>query len=279
MTNKYFITSFANLAFVLFVAIFMSANFAVFATDLEYNQLQLKNGKVLTFTSFGKADTNTLKVILFSGTVLKISRKDLSEKEARRRFGNKFGTSKNFKYKPKYGKAYFVKSKLPKDFDPDQFKKMLTIGYDQLKSDVWFTPFYAMKYYKFVPNKENIKKDEKVPLVVFLHGMTDQKWMDRWPQDLIFVQDEVQKEYPCYFMAPMLNETGGWCGSSDQNKNGCTDKMQMVIDIIDDMIETYLNLDEDRIYITGLSSGGLGAWEAVSKFPGKFAGAFPVAGG
>ena len=37
--------------------------------------------------------------------------------------------------------------------------------------------------------------------------------------------------------------------------------------------------DVTRIYISGISMGGYGTWDAVSRYPGLFAAAFPVCGG
>ena len=37
--------------------------------------------------------------------------------------------------------------------------------------------------------------------------------------------------------------------------------------------------DLNRIYVAGISMGGYGTWDALSRFPEKFAAAFPVCGG
>src|SRR5690606_9102666 len=38
------------------------------------------------------------------------------------------------------------------------------------------------------------------------------------------------------------------------------------------------NLDSNRIYLTGLSQGGIGTWETAAHYQGKFAAIAPVAG-
>ena len=38
-------------------------------------------------------------------------------------------------------------------------------------------------------------------------------------------------------------------------------------------------IDKDRIYIVGLSMGGYGVWDALSRYPKKFAGAIAICGG
>ena len=285
----------ANFALFLCIICLLTANFAVSAANLEYNQLELKSGKTITFVSLSKLDRDTLKVVLENGKLLKIRRSQLSDAEVKRRLGAKFAM--------KYGRAYAVKSKLPRDFDPDEFKKSLTVSYKDMElceynavkaawkklleddtvdsiDDLFLPDNPVMKYYCFVPDKENLPEGEKVPLVIFLHGMTDQQWMDKWPQDLIFVQDEVQKNYPCYFIAPLTPGKGGeaWY-MSGQRDDYKYDNLQMVVGIIDEMINKYPDLDEDRIYVTGLSSGGIGTWGLLALYPSKFAGGVPIASG
>ena len=43
-------------------------------------------------------------------------------------------------------------------------------------------------------------------------------------------------------------------------------------------IESTQAIDSNRIYVTGLSMGGLGAWDIVCRLPDKFAAAVPVCG-
>ena len=37
--------------------------------------------------------------------------------------------------------------------------------------------------------------------------------------------------------------------------------------------------DRNRIYVMGISMGGFGTWDSISRYPEKFAAAFPVCGG
>lgn len=47
--------------------------------------------------------------------------------------------------------------------------------------------------------------------------------------------------------------------------------------VIDEVVEQY-NIDEERIYLTGLSRGGHGTWGVASKMPDRFAAIAPIAG-
>jgi predicted peptidase len=44
-------------------------------------------------------------------------------------------------------------------------------------------------------------------------------------------------------------------------------------------LETEYPVDTNRLYVTGLSMGGYGTWDAIQRFPAKFAAAVPVCGG
>ena len=47
---------------------------------------------------------------------------------------------------------------------------------------------------------------------------------------------------------------------------------------LDAAVETY-RVDESRVYVTGLSMGGFGTWEAIERMPERFAAAVAVCGG
>ncbi len=56
-----------------------------------------------------------------------------------------------------------------------------------------------------------------------------------------------------------------------------SDHMTAVVELINDAKEKY-NLDETRLYATGLSMGGFGVWDLLARYPGLFAAAIPMGG-
>jgi predicted peptidase len=54
--------------------------------------------------------------------------------------------------------------------------------------------------------------------------------------------------------------------------------MKLLIELID-QAKLKLPIDTNRIYITGLSMGGFGTFDAISRYPDLFAAAVPVCGG
>src|SRR5258706_7993741 len=52
----------------------------------------------------------------------------------------------------------------------------------------------------------------------------------------------------------------------------------MAKEIVDAVRAMYTGVDPSRLYITGLSMGGYGVWEAIERWPGYFSAAAPLAG-
>jgi predicted peptidase len=52
----------------------------------------------------------------------------------------------------------------------------------------------------------------------------------------------------------------------------------MAKEIVDALQKQYTNIDPRRLYVTGLSMGGYGTWEAIERWPNYFAAAAPIAG-
>ena len=75
------------------------------------------------------------------------------------------------------------------------------------------------------------------------------------------------------------NESWGNFSSEDISLQATpTQAMKLLIELINQAIST-LPIDTSRIYITGLSMGGFGTFDAISRHPDLFAAAVPVCGG
>ncbi len=106
------------------------------------------------------------------------------------------------------------------------------------------------------------------PLIVFLHG-AGERGTD--PQRLTSIglpqilQD--RSDLPFVVVSPQLAPGDGW-----------NDKGAMLNALID-WIEEQYTIDPQRIYLTGFSLGGFGAWALGLNSPDRFAALVPVAGG
>ena len=57
-----------------------------------------------------------------------------------------------------------------------------------------------------------------------------------------------------------------------------SEALSLALEMLNEEILRY-SADTARLYVSGISMGGYGTWDAVSRFPEKFAAAFPVCGG
>ena len=116
-----------------------------------------------------------------------------------------------------------------------------------------------MDYLLYLPENYN-EQDKQWPLIVFLHGAGERG------DDL----DLVKLHGP-----PMLAEEGRdfeFIIASPQcpTSHWWPRRVEHVMVLIDELTETY-QVDESRIYLTGLSMGGFGTWSTASAYPERFA--------
>ncbi|TWT38396.1 carboxylesterase family protein [Blastopirellula retiformator] len=107
------------------------------------------------------------------------------------------------------------------------------------------------------------------PLMLFLHGAGERgddlaKVKKHGPPKLVAKQD-----LPFIIVSPQCSPNVWWNEA---------EKQEALTQLLTE-IEANYNVDPTRIYCTGLSMGGFGAWSLVAKHPHKFAAALPICGG
>lgn len=131
-------------------------------------------------------------------------------------------------------------------------------------------------------------KDIKYPLVIFLHGSgergNDNTAQLKWGV-MNFATDQNMTLHPCFLIAPQCPENQTWAGLDYDQKtmqflyqNDATAPMKLLKQLIDKTVKNF-PIDKNRIYITGLSMGGIGTFDALVRYPDLFAAALPVCGG
>lgn len=119
----------------------------------------------------------------------------------------------------------------------------------------------------------------KYPLILMLHGRgergTDNNYQLLWggQKHQIAVQTG---QFPGFVVFPQ-EPFGSWTNSEKYNASGTqpSTALSQVFELIDSMIIKY-NVDPDRIYVHGLSSGGTGTWACLYNRPDLFAAALPM---
>ena len=139
---------------------------------------------------------------------------------------------------------------------------------------------WTMPYRLFRPNASG-----RLPLVVYLHGSgglgTDnvtQMGLGNIFGTRVWALPENQKEFPCYVVAPQTDR--GWVrygepGHGDSVARvipGLGEGARVTFELIEALVRDF-SIDHQRIYLTGQSMGGAGAWHMVAQRPTFFAAA------
>ncbi len=130
-------------------------------------------------------------------------------------------------------------------------------------------------------------RQRKYPLLIFLHGSgergSDNDAQLKWGV-ANFATDQNMIAHPAIVIAPQCPERQTWSSfTPDKNRKGMTlnaepsTPMRLLIGLIH-QLETTMPVDTNRIYITGLSMGGYGTFDALERYPSLFAAAVPVCG-
>ncbi|MFV1967422.1 MAG: prolyl oligopeptidase family serine peptidase [Pirellulaceae bacterium] len=121
-----------------------------------------------------------------------------------------------------------------------------------------------MGYLLYLP--KDYDKQESWPLVLFLHG-AGERGDDL---ELVTVHGPPKliaegKDFPFIVVSPQCPKDRWWQHTE-------------LTALLDHIVKTH-KVDEDRIYVTGLSMGGFGSWRLAAYTPNRFAAIAPICGG
>ena len=135
-----------------------------------------------------------------------------------------------------------------------------------------------LKYHIYYPpNYETSNKE--YPIVLSLHGagqrastgQTSDMTLKRYQAATIWAKDsEVNEDKECIVISPQA--TNMWANGKELSADG-----KAAYELLENVISTE-KVDEDRVYLTGLSMGGCGTWTMAQTHPETFAAIMPVCG-
>jgi predicted peptidase len=140
-------------------------------------------------------------------------------------------------------------------------------------------PYQLLKPSGYDPQK-------KYPLVLFLHG-AGERGTDNHAQlthvARIFATPENRRTYPCFVLAPQCPPERKWAEVDWSAMHHKTPEkpsipLALAMEVIAQLQKEY-SIDAKRLYVMGLSMGGYGSWDAISRYPETFAAAVPICGG
>lgn len=132
---------------------------------------------------------------------------------------------------------------------------------------------------------------KKYGLVLVLHGAGERGTDNRaqlagQTAPLVFVKPENQARWPVFVVAPQCPGDQQWVAmpwgdASGKGKQPPAPTWPMAASLaaLDKLMTEFPGIDPSRLFVTGLSMGGYGAWDAAVRNPKKFRAAVPICGG
>lgn len=137
-------------------------------------------------------------------------------------------------------------------------------------------PTNSLPYLLYSPKPSR----EPVPLVVYFGGNGEHgtNLVDQFRQPLVFekvTSPEFQRRHPCYLFAPMLPKDSTFGGTTQGGPNPLS---KLTCDALYEVIRSLNNppVDTNRLYVTGLSYGGMATHRLLWLYPGRFAAGVPA---
>lgn len=132
------------------------------------------------------------------------------------------------------------------------------------------------------------KPGKKYPLVVFLHG-AGERGSDNAKQLVHgsgqFLNPVNREKFPCYVVFPQCPEGTSWAYQrlSLRSPSGmpANDSETVWMKAVKALIDSYVDsgkVDPRRIYVMGLSMGGMATFDLLARYPDLFAAAIPICG-
>lgn len=157
----------------------------------------------------------------------------------------------------------------------------------------------SLPYYLYIP--AHYDPQQKYPLVLMLEGSGERNNLKRTPEQnrqvLMHAQyvqiwsaqysspynPNIQQRWPCFVVVPQLTTPQSWVDTNPAKgsyKLAAQPDSSLLLakELLDSLQQEYTGIDANRLYITGLSLGGYGTWEAIERWPDYFAAAAPVSG-
>ena len=139
---------------------------------------------------------------------------------------------------------------------------------------------------------ENFDESKKYPVLFFLHG-AGERGKDNKAQlvygSKLFLQDEMRQKFPAIIIFPQCSAESYWSNVKVETVNGARDfqfqkggkptlAMKLLLKLVEDFKDKKFT-DTDRMYVGGLSMGGMGTLEVLRRERNTFAVAFSICGG
>ncbi|MCK7559576.1 hypothetical protein MKQ70_33355 [Chitinophaga sedimenti] len=127
-------------------------------------------------------------------------------------------------------------------------------------------PAINKQYVLYTPSTYNTEKSKSWPVIIFLHGIGERGSNITAVKNVALPRKLAgEKDFQFVMIAPQCSADEWW-------------DIPSLNALYAEVLEKY-NVDPSRVYLTGLSMGGYGAWNWSMKAAEKFAAVAPICGG
>ena len=157
---------------------------------------------------------------------------------------------------------------------------------DLFKKEIFIQDEDTLRYRILEPNNYNPNK--QYPVHLFLHG-SGERGNDNFSQlthgAKLFLKKENREKYNSWVIFPQCSENDRWPSlisdlwnkNFNQNITKPNKSLGLVIKLMDSFVEKK-HVNKQKIYVSGLSMGGMGTFEILFRRPNMFAAATPICG-
>ncbi|HVW97649.1 MAG TPA: prolyl oligopeptidase family serine peptidase [Mucilaginibacter sp.] len=141
---------------------------------------------------------------------------------------------------------------------------------------------------------KNFDPQKKYPLIMVLHGAgergNDNKAQLAYGTNT-FLKDTIREKYAAFVVYPQCPANGWWANNKFEQDSVThktlfifqadappTEAMKSLLGLVDELLDKPY-IDKHRVYVGGLSMGGMGTYEIIARKPKVFAAAFAICGG
>jgi len=129
-----------------------------------------------------------------------------------------------------------------------------------------------LRYLVYLPEGYGDDPEREWPLIFFLHGSGDEDYDSTFVLSFglpaVLLAGEQPEDFPFVVISPQAFPGETWWSPG---------MIPALAALLDEVAETY-RVDMDRVYLTGLSMGGYGAWWLATAYPDRFAAMVSISG-
>lgn len=155
----------------------------------------------------------------------------------------------------------------------------------------WFSRGGESLPYRILP-PAGYNAGKTYPLIIFMHGIGE-RGNDNEKQLIhgskMFLNDTLRQQFPAFVVFPQCADNTTWApmmAKQDSAGNRIfefpaslppTAPSRLLYQLIDSLMASG-SVDTKRLYVGGMSMGGMGTFDMLARFPARFAAAFPICG-